>query len=71
MATNMLAGLLAGSRLCYRDKETMERIHGDWAVPQVLRNRDGSFTSLGPVFVASLFRCPKCGAVEIVDEDRS
>ena len=72
MAINKLTEMLGPpARECYRGHGEMERIFGEWGVPQVQRNNDGSFTILGPMFVASLFRCPTCGAVEIVDEDRS
>jgi hypothetical protein len=64
-------GLLDEPRECYRGHGSMEKIVGDWAMPQVLRDSNGNWFYAGPLFLVSLYRCPKCGAVEMVDEDKA
>lgn len=74
MATNALADLLtAGTRQCPRGHGAMNKEPGAWAIHQVTVARDAKgipagVADTGVRFAATLFRCPLCKMLELVDE---
>lgn len=73
MATNRLLGLLGSERACARGHGQMEQQPGVWALHQVnvLRDDKGGVsgvTDTGGRYAATLFRCPVCKMLELVDE---
>lgn len=71
--TGIINGLLANHRSCPHDKDVLIQIDGVWKFDQVTRSQNRLNTSsdwvpTGYIFTAKLYRCAKCGYVEMVDE---
>lgn len=71
-------GLLSPERTCRYDGAPLKAISGEWSLEQVHRTRmviDGSEAEeklvalpAGSRFLVTLYRCPKCGYLEMIDE---
>jgi len=57
--------------ICRNDREPLERLDGLWAFSQVKNEPDNTIAYTGTVYTVTLWRCPKCGALEAIDEGAS
>lgn len=64
-----LRGLLSEPRKCQRGHAVLERQPGTWAIQQVNVIPAGVVLT-ETFFAASLYRCPVCGTLELVDEEQ-
>lgn len=67
------AGLLGTYRTCPQDQQMMDKVDGTWKFDQVEQSPNKLTTNnewipTGFIFTVTLYRCAKCGYVEMVDQ---